>query len=158
MSLQTDSIFIAAIQSSPELMEAITTYISKGVEHRSEHPRLYGTAIPMPEEDADNVPVPYLIVTFDGLNNDQTTKDDPYESDYDQVQIGIEAAAPTLEALHTLTQKVREVVHTYFVEHETQVSGYQFRAEPIIYDEWKPGYGQVLRYQCDVELNTEDNG
>lgn len=158
MSLQTDSIFIAALQSSPELMESITTYVSKGEEHRSEQPRLYGTAIPMPEEDADNVPVPYLIVTFDGLNNDQTTKDDPYESDYDQVQIGIEAAAPTLEALHTLTQKVREVVHTYFVEHETQVSGYQFRAEPIIYDEWKPGYGQVLRYQCDVDLNTESNG
>jgi len=158
MSLQTDSIFIAALQSSPELMEAITVYVSKGEEHRSEQPRLYGTAIPMPEEDADNVPLPYLIVTFDGLNNDQTTKDDPYESDYDQVQIGIEAAAPTLEALHTLTQQVREVVHTYFVEHETQVSGYQFRAEPIIYDEWKPGYGQVLRYQCDVDLNTESNG
>jgi len=158
MSLQTDSIFIAALQSSPELMESITTYASKGEEHRSEQPRLYGTAIPMPEEDADNVPLPYLIVTFDGLNNDQTTKDDTYESDYDQVQIGIEAAAPTLEALHTLTQKVREVVHTYFVGHETQVSGYQFRAEPIIYDEWKPGYGQVLRYQCDVDLNTESNG
>lgn len=158
MSLATDSIFITALQSSPELMEAITTYVSKGEEHRSEHPRLYGTAIPLPEEDADNVPVPYLIVTFDGLNNDQTTKDDAYESDYDQVQIGIEATAPTLEALHTLTQKVREVVHTYFVAHETQVSGYQFRAEPIIYDEWKPGYGQVLRYQCDVDLNTEDNG
>ena len=158
MSLQTDSIFIAALQSSPELMESITTYVSKGEEHRSEQPRLYGTAIPLPEEDADNVPVPYLIVTFDGLNNDQTTKDDTYESDYDHVQIGIEAAASTLEALHTLTQKVREVVHTYFVNHETQVSGYQFRAEPIIYDEWKPGYGQVLRYQCDVDLNTEDNG
>lgn len=158
MSLATDSIFIAALQSSPELMEAITTYVSKGEVHRSEQPRLYGTAIPLPEEDADNVPVPYLIVTFDGLNNDQTTKDDPYESDYDQVQIGIEAAAPTLEVLHTLTQKVREVVHGYFIGHETQVSGYQFRAEPIIYDEWKPGYGQVLRYQCDVELNTENNG
>ena len=158
MSLATDSIFITALQSSPELMETITVYVSKGVEHRSEHPRLYGTAIPLPEEDADNVPVPYLIVTFDGLNNDQTTKDDAYESDSDHVQIGIEATAPTLEALHTLTQKVREVVHSYFVEHETQVSGYQFRAEPIIYDEWKPGYGQVLRYQCDVELNTEDNG
>ena len=158
MSLATDSIFITALQSSPELMESITTYVSKGVEHRSEQPRLYGTAIPLPEEDADNVPVPYLIVTFDGLNNDQTTKDDAYESDCDNVQIGIEAASPTLEALHTLTQKVREVVHTYFVNHETQVSGYQFRAEPIIYDEWKPGYGQVLRYQCDVDLNTEDNG
>jgi len=158
MSLQTDSIFIAALQSSPELMEAITTYISKGEEHRSEQPRLYGTAIPLPEEDADNVPVPYLIVTFDGLNNDQTTKDDAYESDCDHVQIGITVMAATLSALHDLTQQVREVVHTYFVEHETQVSGYQFTAEPILYDEWKPGYGQVLRYQCDVDLNTEDNG
>lgn len=158
MSLATDSIFIAALQSSPELMEAITTYVSKGEEHRSEQPRLYGTAIPLPEEDADNVPVPYLIVTFDGLNNDQTTKDDTYESDSDHVQIGIEAAAPTLEALHTLTQQVREVVHGYFIANETAVSGYQFRAEPIIYDEWKPGYGQVLRYQCDVDLNTESNG
>lgn len=158
MSLATDSIFIVALQSSPELMEAITTYVSKGEVHRSEQPRLYGTAIPLPEEDADNVPVPYLIVTFDGLNNDQTTKDDAYESDSDHVQIGIEAAAPTLEALHTLTQQVREVIHGYFTANETSVSGYHFSAEPIVYDEWKPGYGQVLRYQCEVELNTEDNG
>ena len=155
MSLQTDSIFIAALQSSPELMEAITTYVSKGEEHRSEQPRLYGTAIPLPEEDADNVPVPYLIVTFDGLNNDQTTKDDAYESDSDHVQIGIQAAAPTLEALHTLTQQVREVIHGYFIANETAVSGYHFTAEPIVYDEWKPGYGQVLRYQCDVDLISE---
>lgn len=155
MSLQTDSIFIAALQSSPELMEAITTYVSKGEEHRSEQPRLYGTAIPLPEEEADNVPVPYLIVTFDGLNNDQTTKDDAYESDSDHVQIGIEVAAPTLEALHTLTQQVREVIHGYFIANETAVSGYHLTAEPIIYDEWKPGYGQVLRYQCDVDLISE---
>ena len=158
MSLATDSIFITALQSSPELMEAITVYVSKGVEHRSEQPRLYGTAIPLPEEEADNVPIPYLIVTFDGLNNDQTTKDDTYESDCDHVQIGIEAAAPTLEALHTLTQQVREVIHGYFTTNETAVSGYHFTAEPIVYDEWKPGYGQVLRYQCEVDLNTEDNG
>ena len=158
MSLQTDSIFIAALQSSPELMEAITTYVSKGEEHRSEQPRLYGTAIPLPEEDADNVPVPYLIVTFDGLNNDQTTKDDAYESDCDHVQIGIEAAAPTLEALHTLTQQVREVIHGYFTTNETSVSGYQFTADAIQWDMMKPCYWQLLRYQCDVDLTTEDNG
>ena len=158
MSLQTDSIFIAALQSSPELMEAITTYVSKGEEHRSEQPRLYGTAIPLPEEDADNVPVPYVIVTFDGLNNDQTTKDDAYESDSDHVQIGITVMAGTLSELHDLTQQVREVIHGYFTANETAVSGYHFTAEPIVYDEWKPGYGQVLRYQCDVDLNTEDNG
>ena len=75
MSLATDSIFIAAIQSNPALVERIGG-------------RLYGTAIPLPDEDADNVPVPYVIVTFDGLNNDADTKDCSYESDYDRVNIG----------------------------------------------------------------------
>ena len=152
MSLATDSIFITALQSSPELMEYITVYVSKGVERRSENPRLYSTAIPLPDEDADNVPIPYLIVTFDGLNNDQTTKDDSYESDCDHVQIGIEAVAPTIKALHTLTQKVREVIHAYFTANETPVSSYQFTADAIQWDEIKPCYWQVLRYQCDVDL------
>lgn len=142
MSLATDSIFITALQSSPELMEAVGG-------------RIYGTAIPLPDEDADNVPTPYIIVTFDGLNNDQTTKDDTYESDNDHVQIGIEAAAPTLEALHTLTQQVREVIHGYFTENETAVSGYQFTADSIQWDMLKPCYWQVLRYQCDVDLISE---
>ena len=43
MSLATDSIFIAAIQSNPALVERIGG-------------RLYGQAIPLPDEDADNVP------------------------------------------------------------------------------------------------------
>ncbi|MBR7125988.1 MAG: hypothetical protein IKC86_05225, partial [Prevotella sp.] len=61
-SLATDSIFIAAIRSDADIMQEIGG-------------RIYSTAIPLPDEDADNVPVPYIIVTFDGLTNDQTTKD-----------------------------------------------------------------------------------
>ena len=100
MSLATDSIFIAAIQSNPALVERIGG-------------RLYGTAIPLPDEDADNVPVPYVILTFDGLNNDADTKDCSYESDYDRVNIGVEVTAETLEDLHELTQTVRETILAY---------------------------------------------
>lgn len=143
MGLSTDAIFVAAIKSDDELMGAISC-------------RLYGTAIPLPDEDADNVPVPYVIVTFDGLTNDAQTKDCPYEGDFDSVNIGVEVTAASLAALHELTQKVRTVVLGYMESEDTTVRDYQLTAGPIQYDQLKPCYWQVLRYQCDVEIIQED--
>ena len=137
MSLATDSIFIAAIQSNPALMERIGG-------------RLYGTAIPLPDEDADNVDVPYIIVTFNGLTNDQGTKDDRYESRYDKVEIGVEVTAKTLDDLHILTEMVRDTILSYLRSRSTAVDDYLFTAEGIQYDSMKPCYWQVLRYQCDT--------
>ena len=102
------------------------------------------------------MPVPYIIVTFNGLNNIDETKDDMYESDYDSVNIGIEVIGKTLGHLHDLTEMVRDVIHQYFVQNETPVEGYQFSAQPIIFDSEKPGYWQLLNYQCEVR-NIEDN-
>ena len=143
MSLATDSIFIAAIQSNPALVERIGG-------------RLYGTAIPLPDEDADNVPVPYIIVTFDGLNNQNQTKDDVYESNYDTVNIGVEVTGETINDLHELTQAVRDTILSYFRKNETAVSDYTFSADAIQYDSLKPCYWQTLRYQCEV-YNLDDN-
>ena len=147
MSLATDSIFIAAIQSNPALMERIGG-------------RLYGTAIPLPDEDADNVDVPYIIVTFDGLNNQNQTKDDVYEGSYDTVNIGVEVTAKTLDDLHDLTQMVRDTILSYLRTTDTAINDYQFAAQQIQYDSLKPCYWQVLNYQCDVRnyLNDEQEG
>lgn len=147
MGLSTDSIFIYALSASDDIMQAVDG-------------RIYGTAIPLPDEEADNVPVPYIIVTFNGLNNIDETKDDMYESDYDSVNIGIEVIGKTLGHLHDLTEMVRDVIHQYFVNNETPVEGYQFSAQPIIFDSEKPGYWQVLNYQCEVynhEINDEQD-
>jgi len=143
MSLATDSIFIAAIQSNPALVERIGG-------------RLYGTAIPLPDEDADNVPVPYIIVTFDGLNNQNQTKDDVYEGCYDTVNIGVEVTGETISDLHELTQAVRDTILSYFRSHETAVIDYTFTADAIQFDSLKPCYWQMLRYQCEV-YNLDDN-
>lgn len=137
MSLATDSIFIEAIQSDTSLMQKIEG-------------RLYGTAIGLPDEEADNVPVPYIIVTFDGLTNDTDTKDDRYETDYDKVEIGVEVTARTLDELHDLTQTVRDTILIYMRSHITAVDDYSFKAEGIQYDSLKPCYWQVLRYQCET--------
>lgn len=141
MGLSTDSIFIAALTSSAEVMQTIDG-------------RLYSTAIPMPDEDAENVPVPYIIVTFNGLNNEGTTKDDPFEGDTDVVQIGVEVTAVNREQLAELTQLVRSTIHDYLtedVDDERQtIDDYQLSAEAVQYDSMKPCYWQTLRYQCDV--------
>ena len=126
-----------AIQSDASLMQKIGG-------------RLYGTAIPLPDENADNVPVPYIIVTFNGLTNDLGTKDDRYESRYDKVEIGVEVTAKTLDDLHVLTEMVRDTILSYLCSRTTAVDDYLFTAEGIQYDSMKPCYWQVLRYQCDT--------
>jgi hypothetical protein len=151
MSLATDSIFITALQSNSELLEALGYDPETG-----ENARLYCTAIPLPDEDADNVPVPYVIVTFDGLTNDQGTKDDRYESEYDTVNICVEVIARNINELHNLTQMVRDTILSYLRENDTAIMDYNFAAQQIQFDSLKPCYWQVLTYQCDVN-NTNDD-
>jgi hypothetical protein len=151
MSLATDSIFISALQSNSELLEALGYDPETG-----ENARLYCTAIPLPDEDADNVPVPYVIVTFDGLTNDQGTKDDRYESEYDTVNIGVEVTARNINELHDMTQMVRDTILSYLRENDTAIMDYNFAAQQIQFDSLKPCYWQVLTYQCDVN-NTNDD-
>ena len=146
MSLATDSIFVDALKSNSTLVKSVGG-------------RIYGTAIPLPDEDADNAPVPYLIVTFDGLNNDVDSKDDEMESDTDKVNISIEVVGETLAKLHELTQAVRDTVRDYLATNDTDITEYQFGAQAIQYDSLKPCYWQVLTYQCDVEnlMNDEQD-
>ena len=157
MSLATDSIFVTALQSNSDLLEKLTEYIDDddNVQY-DETPRLYGTAIGLPDDDADNVPVPYVIVTFDGLTNDQGTKDDRYESEYDTVNIGVEVAARNIDELHDLTQMVRDTILSYLRANETAIMDYNFAAQTIQFDSLKPCYWQVLTYQCDT-VNTNDD-
>ena len=145
MSLQTDIIFVKALRADEELMVKLAAG------------DVYNTAIALPDEDLDNAPLPYVIVSFDGLTNDIDTKDDPFESDSDAVNISIEIAARTRTELGQLAEAVRHQVHDYFVEAEITDDDfnlvpldYQFSAQQVNYDQMKPCYWQVLSYQCDT--------
>ena len=101
MSLLTDKIFCEALKANADFMQAIGG-------------RIWDTAIERPDIEAENESVPYCIVTFDGLNTDQGTKDDPYEGDNDTVNIGIELTAGDREELGTLARMVRRIIHNEF--------------------------------------------
>ena len=152
MSLITDAIFVKALRSNADLIAALPAG------------DVYNTAIALPDEDADNAPLPYVIVSFDGLNNQDTTKDNDYDGLTDTVTIGIEIAAETRPKLGELARIVRKTLREYFREHQDDDSDEDYQlipddmtisAQPVQYDSLKPCYWQRLTYQCDTK--PDDN-
>ena len=148
MSLQTDIIFAKAIKSDSSLLGMLKSG------------DVYNTSIALPDEDLRNAPVPYCIVSFDGLVNDQSSKDD-YEGDFDVVTVTVEIAARTRPELGTIATKIRKAVRRYFIaseesddDHDMIPLDYQFTAKQVNYDPLKPSYWQELTYQCDVKNDT----
>ncbi len=146
MGLLLDTLFTKALRSNAELMAQLPAG------------DVYNTSIPLPDEDADNAPVPYVIVTFGGLTNGGWTKDSGYEGGEDMVQIGIEIAARTRQQLASLAVAVRQTVRSY-LENVTDADedyplvpfDYTFSSEAVQYDCLKPCYWQTLRYDCSTE-------
>lgn len=146
MSLLTDIIFVKALQADRELIAQLPAG------------DVYNTTIALPDEEAENAQTPYAIVMFDGLTNDQSTKDS-YEGESDSVNISIEVAAKTRQQLGELTQRVRRAVVEYFesITSEDEYADlvpedYQFTASQVNYDPKKPCYWQILSYQCDTAI------
>lgn len=143
--MQTDQIFIRALNSSPAILKAVDG-------------RIYGTAIPLPDADADKVPVPYVIVMFDGMKNDLESKDEGYEGEEDTVTVSILLTAPTNAGIHTLGEAIRTAVRTFFegiasddAEYALVPESYTLTASRIEYDSQKPCYYQELTYECTTK-------
>ena len=145
MSLITDKVFYNALRSNASMMAQVGG-------------RIESTSIPVPDEEFEATPVPYIIITFDGLQNEGYTKDNSFEGDTDKVQIGIEITADNREALGTLTQAVRDAVIAYFQDQEGHTTedydlvpkDYTLTAGPVQYDPIKPCFYQILNYNCDT--------
>ena len=138
MGLQTDRVFVAAIQADGGL----TAMLAAG--------DVYNTAIALPDEDAENADLPYAIVCFDGAENNAQSKDDPYEGAWDKVRVSVEVAAKTRPELAEIAERIRRATHDYFAKNETEVEGYDFSASEVVYDPDKPCYWQTLHYSCET--------
>ena len=144
MSLITDQVFYNALRQNADLMAMVGG-------------RIENTSIPVPDDDLANQPLPYIIITYDGMQNEGFTKDDDYEGNVDKVQIGIEAAASDRETLGEIMQSVRATVKEYFANAEEGSDDYNLvplcyalKATPVVYDSLVPCYYQSLQYECDT--------
>ena len=146
MSLQTDVIFYRALHSS----EAFTLLVGESI---------YNTAIPLPDEELDNVRLPYAIITHDGMANDTQSKDDPFEGEFDTESIGIILVAATRPKLAELSEIARHAIHDFFcnlpdddADYNLVPLDYRLSAQGIQYDQYKPCYWTKLNYQCDTNV------
>lgn len=146
MSLITDSIFIDALKSDTELTGELGG-------------RIYCTAIPLPDEELDNVPLPYAIVSFRGFQRTGYTKDSHMVGDTDNVNISLLIAATTRPELGELMIKATNAIDDYFEAHiyddddDFDLIPVQYDVsdpEGVQYDSQKPCYWQRLNYQCET--------
>ena len=155
--LSTDIFFLKAIKSNAEILAKLPT----GDVFNN---------IANPDFDMDNVQLPYIIVNNDGGKNDETTKDDRYESEDDNVTISIRIVARNRKELNTLANGVRETIRAYIIDMDEEIDNggnpegmelkpndYKFSFSEIAYDMLKPSHNIMLYYQCDVRNDINDN-
>lgn len=141
-----DVILYQALTADADLMEAVGG-------------RIQSTCFEVGPDEPDNTPLPYIIVTDDGFQNQQTTKDYLWESIEDRVQATIEIGATSKNEVQTLLKACRRAVENQ-ISHLAE-QGYAIpqleglRSDGIAWDWMKPCYYTHLIYECTI--NTEDN-
>ena len=146
---QVDEIIYDAIRADSALMEAIGN-------------RVVSTCFEIPPTDEDNTPLPNIIITFDGFQNQQTTKDCVWEAGEDRVQVGVDVAASSPDEVKQIVRKVRKAVETYIGTLYTQGEDIpeleSLSSDGIAWDWMKPCFHSAITYRCYVRNDLYDNG
>ena len=141
---QVDEIIYDAIRADEELMTAIKGHV-------------VSTCFEVSPTDADNTPLPYIIVTDDGFQNQVESKDDGWEGTEDRVSVGVEVAAESPQDVKRLIRMVRQAVASYigqmYDDGEDTPELDSLSSDGLAWDWTKPCYYQRLTYQCIT--NTE---
>ena len=149
---QVDEIIYDAIKADSDLMTAIGG-------------RVVSTCFEVPPTEDDNTPIPNIIITDDGFQNQQTTKDCVWEAAEDRVQVGVDVAASSPDEVKALIRKVRRAVEQYvatmYGNGEDIPELESLSSDGLAWDWMKPCYYQRLNYQCitnaDIDDEQEDN-
>jgi hypothetical protein len=120
------------------------------------------TCFEIPPDELDNTPLPNIIVTNDGFQNNYDTKDDVWESNVDMVQASVDVAASTPQEVDGLVAKVRAAIQSYILdmyEDNENIPELQpgFPSSQGIEWDWiKPCYYQKITYQCIIQKTDDD--
>lgn len=139
--LNIDQFFYAALRDNKNVRSLVQANI-------------FNTERTIAEQRADDIP--YIIVTFDGANNDGGYKDEVMAR-LNEASVSILCVATRRSKLAELTETVmnaiREACETYDIyeahsEWKFYISGINPSAKQVEYDENKPCYFQWLVFDC----------
>lgn len=144
---QVDEIIYDAILADAALMAAIGE-------------RVVSTCFEVSPDEKDNTPLPNIIVTFDGFQNQDTTKDSVWEGEDDEVQVTVDVAAKSPNEVKDLVRMVRRAVSRYIIEmyknHEVAPELDKLSSDGLQWDWMRPCYYQKLTYNCAIKSTTDD--
>lgn len=150
---QLDEIIYDAIKADATLMTAIGGHV-------------ISTCFEVSPGEADNTPVPYLIVTLDGEQNNLGTKDTIWEGPDDSVRAGVEVAGTEPREVKRLVRMVRRAVERYVVNmYQTeQINDYDKKLQldslvvsELAWDWMKPCYFQNITYSATTNSNIDND-
>ena len=151
-------IFYDAITADEIIMEAVKYTTPQGTTAYA----IVNTCFEVPPGELDNTPLPNIIITNDGFQNNQSTKDCVWEADEDVVVASVDIAANSPSEVDSLVAKVRKAIDTYITtmwSNDQAIPELQPgspSSQGIEWDWMKPCYYQKLTYQCITNKYEED--
>lgn len=121
--------------------------------------RIVSTCFEVGPDEVDNTPLPCIIVTDDGWQNQPETKDQTWEGTEDRVTASIEVDANSPKEVKQLLKMCRKAVarhiETLDDDGEELPTLESVQASPLAWDWMKPCYHQVLTYNCVIEYEQD---
>ena len=145
--MELDELFFNALKADANLVAAVGE-------------RIESTCFEVSPDGDDNTPLPCIIVTDDGLTNNQQTKDNVWESDEDRVQASVEVDAESPKEVKRLIRMVRMAINNYVnslaEQHEDIPYLLSVQTNGVAWDWMKPCYHSTITYTCDVANKYDD--
>ena len=150
---QVDEIIYDAIKADSDLMAQLAYQKPDG----STGYAVVSTCFEIPPDELDNTPLPNIIITDDGMQNNVTTKDCMWEGGEDQVQVTVDIAAASPEEVKAIMRRVRKAVEVYMVSLGSDMPELEnLTAGELAWDWMKPCYFKPLIYQCKTKADIDD--
>lgn len=118
--------------------------------------RLRGKCFEVPPDEQDNVPLPYIVVTDDGDDEQLETKDCMWMPSEVTAQVSVIVSGNSDNEVHMLISFCRQIIADYM---ESEDLPYRETPQPRSirrqgkqWDWLKPCTWDTLNYQCDVSL------
>ena len=141
---QVDELIYEAIKADEALITAIGG-------------RVVSTCFEVPPDVEDNTPIPNIIITDDGMQNNVTTKDCVWEGGEDQVQVTVDIAAASPSEVKQLMRMVRRSIEVYMAGLGSAMPDLvSLTAGELAWDWMKPCYYKPLIYQCKTKADIDD--
>lgn len=143
--MELDEIFYAALSADETIVQ-----LTEG--------RIESTCFGEPPANTGNTSVPNIVIEESTGQNELGTKDTIWESNTDVPSVDITINALSKNEVQQLRRLVRKAISSYI---ESMTSSFPLLRSlgwtGVQYDWTKPCYFDTLHYQCEMDINLEDD-